>query len=53
MDDDTIRADGVDVTLEDAGNGELFPHIYGPIRPSWVREARPARMMQGMLVTHG
>lgn len=28
--------EGVEVRAEDGGAGELFPHIYGPIDPSWV-----------------
>ena len=43
LDDDDIRSAGTDVRYEDAGNGELFPHIYGPIALSWVRDVRPAR----------
>lgn len=38
-----IRQDGVRVEHEDGGNGELFPHIYGPIERSWVVDVRPAR----------
>jgi len=50
MDPDTIRAAGTEVRFEDVGNGELFPHIYGPIDPTWVLEAKPARMAEGRLV---
>ncbi|HZL81771.1 MAG TPA: DUF952 domain-containing protein [Demequina sp.] len=49
MDDDRVRASGVEVKYEDAGNGELFPHIYGAIDPAWVVEARSARMKDGTL----
>lgn len=42
-----VRADGVEVREEDGGDGELFPHIYGAIRPEWVVEARPARFEDG------
>jgi len=31
MDDDAIRATGTPVRYEDGGDGELYPHIYGPI----------------------
>lgn len=42
MDDDEIRAAGVEVRYEDGGAGEHYPHIYGAIDPSWVHETRPA-----------
>jgi uncharacterized protein (DUF952 family) len=42
MDDDAIRATGTDVRYEDGGDGELYPHIYGPIRPADVTEILPA-----------
>ena len=53
MDDDAVRGAGTDVTYEDAGAGELFPHIYGAIDPAWVREALPAHMADGRLVIDG
>jgi uncharacterized protein (DUF952 family) len=40
MDDENIRAAGTEVIYEDGGNGELYPHIYGPIRLDWVSEVR-------------
>jgi len=49
MDDDGVRASGVEVKDEDAGNGELFPHIYGAIDPAWVVEERSARIIDGTL----
>ncbi|WP_460519523.1 DUF952 domain-containing protein [Humibacter antri] len=42
LDETLIRADGVRVIEEDGGSGELFPHVYGAIKPSWVVEVRPA-----------
>jgi len=42
VDEGRARADGVDVIDEDGGNGELYPHIYGAIRPDWVIDIRPA-----------
>ena len=42
MDDDAIRATGTAVLYEDGGDGELYPHIYGPILPSDVTEILPA-----------
>ncbi|WP_084129359.1 DUF952 domain-containing protein [Demequina sp. NBRC 110055] len=41
IDDDAVRADGVRVV--DEGASELFPHMYGPVRPAWVTDVRPAR----------
>ena len=42
LDEGRIRADGARVVDEDGGDGELYPHIYGAIRPGWVTEVRPA-----------
>lgn len=41
LDDETVRSAGTDVRYEDPGNGELYPHIYGPIDPAWVTAVRP------------
>jgi len=41
LDDDQIRAAGTDVVFEDGGNGELYPHIYGPIQVEWVHDVKP------------
>ena len=35
LDVDAIEASGTEVRWEPAG-GELFPHIYGPLRPEFV-----------------
>lgn len=43
MDEDTIRAAGTPVMIEDGGCGERYPHIYGPIDPAWVTDVLPAR----------
>jgi uncharacterized protein (DUF952 family) len=43
LDEDAIRAAGTELKYEDAGNGELFPHIYGPLWPGYVIQARAAR----------
>jgi uncharacterized protein (DUF952 family) len=42
MDDDAIRATGTEVRYEDGGGGQLYPHIYGPIRRADVTEILPA-----------
>ncbi|GIG19411.1 hypothetical protein Cch01nite_01350 [Cellulomonas chitinilytica] len=43
LDEALVGAAGVPVIEEDGGTGELFPHVYGPIDPSWVTEVLPAR----------
>lgn len=40
--DDDIRASGVEVRYEDGGNGNLYPHIYGPLDVSLVKSVEPA-----------
>jgi uncharacterized protein (DUF952 family) len=47
MDDDAIRATGTQVRYEDGGDGELFPHIYGPIRPADVSDVQAAGFDSG------
>lgn len=47
IDPEAVQADGVEIHEEDGGAGELFPHIYGELRPAWVTEARPARFEDG------
>jgi uncharacterized protein (DUF952 family) len=42
MDDADLRNAGADVRFEDGGNGQLYPHIYGPIHPQWVTAVLPA-----------
>ena len=53
LDDELIRADGVRVVDEDGGDGELYPHIYGPLRPRWVVEVRPAGFDAGWVFWYG
>ena len=43
MEESLIHQSGVRLELEDGGDGELYPHIYGPIDRSWVVDVRPAR----------
>lgn len=43
MDDDEVRAAGIDLRFEDGGAGELYPHLYGAIRPEFVWDVLPAR----------
>ena len=42
LDVEAVRASGISVIEEDAGNGEHYPHIYGPIDPALVTEVREA-----------
>ncbi|GAA3797268.1 DUF952 domain-containing protein [Cellulomonas soli] len=42
LDPSAIRAAGTHVVDGDGGDGELYPHIYGPITPEFVTEVRPA-----------
>jgi uncharacterized protein (DUF952 family) len=43
IDEALVRAAGVRLELEDGGDGELYPHIYGPVDRAWVVDVRPAR----------
>lgn len=49
MDEETVRASGTAVRFEDAGNGDLYPHVFGAIDPAWVIEERPAAIVGGAL----
>jgi uncharacterized protein (DUF952 family) len=49
LDEAAIATSGIDLIYEDGGNGELFPHIYGPISPAWVTAVRPAQIVNGVL----
>lgn len=42
LDDQAISRSGIRVLWEDGGDGELFPHIYGPIEPDAVAAVHPA-----------
>ena len=44
LDSSAIEAAGTEVRLEDGGDGQLFPHVFGPIRPEWVRDVLPAQL---------
>lgn len=44
LDPDLIRAAGTAVVDEDGGDGELYPHVYGPLVPSFVTDVRPATL---------
>jgi uncharacterized protein (DUF952 family) len=40
IDESAVTSAGTEVRREDSGNGELFPHIYGPLLPEWVVRVR-------------
>ena len=42
LDPDRIQAVGTRVVDEDGGDGELYPHVYGPIEPGFVTAVLPA-----------
>lgn len=42
IDVDAARQEGIEVRMEDGGDGELYPHIYGPLRTDWVVDVHPA-----------
>lgn len=47
LDDNAIARSGTEIRLEDAGAGELFPHVYGPILPAFVTTVTPAGFTDG------
>ncbi len=49
LDGPAIEAAGIDIRHEDGGDGELYPHIYGPLKLEWVKATHPARMANGVL----
>jgi len=47
VDDATVREASVVVRYQDAGNGTLYPHIFGALRPEFVTEVREAAFIDG------
>lgn len=47
LDPTAIRNAGIEIRLEDGGDGELFPHIYGPINPAWIASVESAGFEDG------
>jgi uncharacterized protein (DUF952 family) len=41
LDSEAIEAAGIAVRWEDAGAGQLFPHVYGPLKPEFVVSVTP------------
>jgi len=44
---DLVRADGTEVRFEDGGDGQEYPHVYGPVRPGHVIRVEPAGFADG------
>lgn len=40
---------GIEIRMEDGGNGELYPHLYGPLKTDWIKETYLAEMSNGVL----
>jgi uncharacterized protein (DUF952 family) len=50
LDEESLVAAGVPVVREDAGAGELFPHLYAALPVDLVVEVRPAGFDAGRFV---
>jgi uncharacterized protein (DUF952 family) len=46
LDEDALVAAGIPVVHEDAGNGELFPHLYAALPVDLVLDVRPAGFVE-------
>lgn len=49
LDATAISEAGIEIRMEDGGNGELYPHLYGPLKTDWIKETYPAEMSNGVL----
>lgn len=49
LDGTSISEAGIEIRMEDGGNGELYPHLYGPLKTDWIKEIYPAEMSNGVL----
>ncbi|CAN5456908.1 hypothetical protein BH10ACT4_BH10ACT4_05840 [soil metagenome] len=47
IDDTAMREAGIAVSYQDGGNGTLYPHIFGALRPDFVTEVREAAFVDG------
>ncbi|MHC5794964.1 DUF952 domain-containing protein [Lacisediminihabitans sp. FW035] len=47
IDDAAVRDAGIAVRYQDAGNGTLYPHIFGAVRAEFVTEVREAAFVDG------
>jgi uncharacterized protein (DUF952 family) len=50
IDEEELRRAGIPVRYQDGGNGSLFPHIFGALRPEFVTEVRPAGFVDGVFL---
>lgn len=52
LDIEKLEKNGLEVRVEDGGNGQLYPHIYGAIPCNLVDRVTPAHMnSEGQLMT--
>lgn len=47
IDADLVRTGGTEVRFEDGGDGQDYPHIYGPVPPAHVIRVEPAGFTDG------
>lgn len=47
IDESAVTASETALRHEDIGNGQVFPHLYGPILPSFVSAITPATFIDG------
>ena len=50
LDATAIANAGIEIRMEDGGNGELYPHLYGPLKTDWIKETYSAEMSNGVLI---
>ena len=47
IDEAALREAGIVVRYQDGGNGTLYPHIFGALRPEFITEVRAAAFIDG------
>lgn len=50
LDAAAIADAGVEIRMEDGGNGELYPHLYGSLQSEWIKNTYAAEMIDGVLI---
>ncbi|PQZ92858.1 hypothetical protein CQ018_10270 [Arthrobacter sp. MYb227] len=50
LDAAAIANAGVEIRMEDGGNGEPYPHLYGSLHTEWISKTYPAEMADGVLI---